>query len=70
MIKGTIYFIFEAYIATYEKYSLEAISLPESFFYFFIGHYWFQVSWYSLLARADLYFFYDSHLRVNHETRR
>jgi len=41
VIKGTIYFIFEAYIPKYEKYILEAISLPESFFYFYIGYYWF-----------------------------
>jgi hypothetical protein len=70
VIKGTIYFIFEAYIPTYEKYILETISLPESFFYFHIGHHWFQVSGYILLARADLHFFHDPHLRVDHETRR
>ena len=70
VIKGTIYFIFEGYILYYEKNNLEAISVFESFFYFSIGHYWFQVPWNSLLARADLYFFHDPHLRVNHETRR
>ena len=70
MIKGTIYFIFEAYIPKYEKYILEAFSIPESFFYFYIGHHWFQVCWYILLARADLHFFHDPHLRVDHETRR
>jgi len=70
VIKGTIYFIFEAYIPKYEKYILEAISLPESFFYFYIGHHWFQVCWYILLARADLHFFHHPNLRVDHETRR